>query len=394
MKSFYPLAYWWWRRWLQKSDRELSAQVQDRIQLMNDAVRRKDQPEMWRQVNFLRQYDGICVEMCDRIVMRVEIGWAMKQIGQVEKALEVLYEAQLFAYSEPDLFGWIHLLLGCLNWERDRPPQAFKDWAMAQKQLKSYAQSYSEYPLEADWLSSCNRRILRLTALLAEKAALQQPMPGWFAPPNPPFSFVSYAGPGLDAHLPSNPQPAPFPEGTPIETGVETAQAATAEAKTQARKLTPAILQFLNMVDAIPAGERLLPNQIDPEWVGGDHLIIGGEAYYIYSLDGRRAISLRDQRNCFILNVHGNSMNLRGISDGDYVLIRKTQQAHNGDIVAAGVRENEIEATLKEYLLASDGVYLIFRSDLPEFQDKQFQIENPDRDLAIWGIVIAVLKLS
>ena len=87
-------------------------------------------------------------------------------------------------------------------------------------------------------------------------------------------------------------------------------------------------------------------------------------------------------------------MNLRGISDGDYVLIRKTQQAQNGDIVAAGVKKGKNDATLKVYLRDRDDIFLDFRSDQRGFQVEDKGIENPDRDLVIWGIVIAVLKLS
>lgn len=53
------------------------------------------------------------------------------------------------------------------------------------------------------------------------------------------------------------------------------------------------------------------------------------------------------RRAAFILQVKGNSMIEDGILDGDYVLIEKTEQASDGDIVVAIVDNNM--ATLKRF---------------------------------------------
>jgi len=53
----------------------------------------------------------------------------------------------------------------------------------------------------------------------------------------------------------------------------------------------------------------------------------------------------------FILRVHGESMINAGILDGDYVVVRRQQDARDGDIVAALAGEDEVtdEATVKRF---------------------------------------------
>src|SRR6266700_5996690 len=62
----------------------------------------------------------------------------------------------------------------------------------------------------------------------------------------------------------------------------------------------------------------------------------------------------------FILRVHGESMVNAGILDGDYVVVRRQQDAQNGDIVAALAGEDEAaeEATVKRFFRESGGIRL------------------------------------
>lgn len=52
------------------------------------------------------------------------------------------------------------------------------------------------------------------------------------------------------------------------------------------------------------------------------------------------------QDDCFMLTVRGDSMVDAGISDGDYIIVRKQDTAENGDIVVALIDD---EATVKRY---------------------------------------------
>ncbi|HVK02450.1 MAG TPA: transcriptional repressor LexA [Armatimonadaceae bacterium] len=89
-------------------------------------------------------------------------------------------------------------------------------------------------------------------------------------------------------------------------------------------------------------------------------------------------------RDCavFMLKVKGDSMINAGIFEGDYVVVRKQDTAHNGDIVVARIGE---EATVKTFYTAGEnGVRL--------------QPENPHlrpiitRDAVIEGKVIMSLR--
>ena len=51
--------------------------------------------------------------------------------------------------------------------------------------------------------------------------------------------------------------------------------------------------------------------------------------------------------DCFMLKVKGDSMINAGIFDDDYVIIKRCNNAHNGDIVVAMTLENEV--TLKRF---------------------------------------------
>jgi repressor LexA len=64
----------------------------------------------------------------------------------------------------------------------------------------------------------------------------------------------------------------------------------------------------------------------------------------------------------FMLTVQGNSMIKAGIFDGDYVLIREQQTAHNGDIIVALI-DNE-EATVKRFYKEKDRIRLQPENDL------------------------------
>jgi repressor LexA len=65
---------------------------------------------------------------------------------------------------------------------------------------------------------------------------------------------------------------------------------------------------------------------------------------------------LFDNDDHYVLEVNGDSMIEDHISDGDYVVIRKQDTAHKGDIVVALTDENE--ATLKRWYPEADRIRL------------------------------------
>jgi repressor LexA len=70
----------------------------------------------------------------------------------------------------------------------------------------------------------------------------------------------------------------------------------------------------------------------------------------------------------FILRVRGDSMVNAGILDGDYVVVRRQQDAQNGDIVAALAGEDDVadEATVKRFFRESGKIRLQPENDALE----------------------------
>jgi repressor LexA len=70
----------------------------------------------------------------------------------------------------------------------------------------------------------------------------------------------------------------------------------------------------------------------------------------------------------FLLRVKGNSMVNAGILDGDYVVVRRQQDAQNGDVVVAlaGTDDAADEATVKRFFRDPNGVRLQPENDALE----------------------------
>ncbi len=93
-------------------------------------------------------------------------------------------------------------------------------------------------------------------------------------------------------------------------------------------------------------------------------------------------VSLFGKGNLFLLHASGDSMTGAGIDDGDLVLIRKQEQARNGDIVVAFI-EGEGN-TLKRYKRYGNTIFL--HPENPKYRD------IPLTDCKIQGVAISVIK--
>jgi len=86
----------------------------------------------------------------------------------------------------------------------------------------------------------------------------------------------------------------------------------------------------------------------------------------------------------FMLKAKGDSMNKKGINDGDLLLIRQQQTAENGDIIVALIND---EATVKEYRSMNNAVALIPYSTNPRY--KPIVLNS---DFIVQGVVVNVLE--
>lgn len=108
-----------------------------------------------------------------------------------------------------------------------------------------------------------------------------------------------------------------------------------------------------HMSRAIRLAESLKPRTILP--LGGT--IAAGQPVLADSIQETIDFSsLFDDGNLVCLRVRGESMIEDHIADGDYVIYRRTSEAHNGDIVVA--RVDGQEATLKRFYREPDRIRL------------------------------------
>jgi SOS regulatory protein LexA len=92
---------------------------------------------------------------------------------------------------------------------------------------------------------------------------------------------------------------------------------------------------------------------------------------------------LKGQDECFMLLVRGDSMQGAGINNGDYVLVRRQQEAQNRDIAVVAI---DNDATMKRLMKMGDTILLI-----PENENYE-PIQVRSDQVNILGVVIGVLK--
>jgi repressor LexA len=85
----------------------------------------------------------------------------------------------------------------------------------------------------------------------------------------------------------------------------------------------------------------------------------------------------------FLLRANGDSMNSKGIEDGDLVLVRQQTTANNGDIVVALI---DAEATVKRLRISKDAIMLEPCSTNPKHITIILQ-----RDFQVQGVVVCCL---
>lgn len=85
----------------------------------------------------------------------------------------------------------------------------------------------------------------------------------------------------------------------------------------------------------------------------------------------------------FLLCARGDSMNLKGINDGDLVLVKQQNTANSGDLVVALIDD---DATIKELRINNDNVIL-----LPRSSNESHVPIILSRDFIVQGIVISTI---
>ncbi len=108
----------------------------------------------------------------------------------------------------------------------------------------------------------------------------------------------------------------------------------------------------------------------------------------VEAVETPESISLADfagKKEVFVLQVKGDSMMEDHILDGDYILLERTQAAHNGDVVVALV--DGADATLKRFFWEADG-----RVRLQPANASMAPLVLPAEAVKVQGRLIGVLR--
>jgi repressor LexA len=101
--------------------------------------------------------------------------------------------------------------------------------------------------------------------------------------------------------------------------------------------------------------------------------------------------SLFRQGADYLLRVKGLSMRDAGILDGDYLAVKKTSEANNGDIIVARI-ENEV--TVKRWLKSktSSGMQIQLLPENPDFEP--IVIDRNQMDFSIEGKAVGLIRAN
>jgi repressor LexA len=94
---------------------------------------------------------------------------------------------------------------------------------------------------------------------------------------------------------------------------------------------------------------------------------------------------VKDSRNIYALEVHGDSMIDALINDGDIVLMRHQQRVENGELAAVWLRDEE-ETTLKRFYL--EGKQVRLQPANPTMRAMYY----PAEDVEVMGKVVCVIR--
>jgi len=151
-------------------------------------------------------------------------------------------------------------------------------------------------------------------------------------------------------------------------------------------------MRLFPVIGGIAAGRPVLAKENIEDYIVTNAFNIGGIGFSLQTIEAEddTSLQLRPESTYFVLQVKGDSMINANIRDGDYVLVRRTPDAEQGEIVAIGIggEGGEIEAVVKRFRCNGNRIYL--ESENPNIEPVVFQKGDPK--IRILGSVEAVLK--
>ncbi len=316
----------------------------------------------------------------------VECAWALYKLGNRERSLKLLLEANRRYNSYMHQIAVVYWMIGYLHWEMCELHKALVAWRQSMTRFeKLAAQRLTPSGADTKWYREAIRR---LNASI-EYAVGNEKQPVLIAAP-PMGSVITVKA--------TSARQLSYPTSGSANQQTEKPASSTTDNITTLPEVQPVItdagdlLEALPVLAEIPAGPwkqtRGDRNVIGQVTIG--QVLINNEPHYVKNLRGGHIISLAAIEKHVVIKITGNSMNAAQptpIDDGDYVLLRRQNTAQAGDIVVAKILDNTTRnpmTTIKRFII--DGHPLL------KAESTDTRYGTLDDEFKIDGLAVAVFK--
>jgi hypothetical protein len=353
----------------------LSQPTRSLVQKLAQGLKQNDLPNLWQTYYLLINLRRTFSDPLEQAETTLECGLIIYQLGDMQKAIQLLTEAEQLYGNNKHYQAVLRWMVGCIQWELpEERSHSYESWSEC-LHLFILLQSCSVNQDQARWYGE---RIQEIRGLF-EMQLNQEQSPAVVSPP---------------AEVDSAPeQPA----------GGSSAQAASEADDPQAGSIDetdPLLLQLFQVVEKIPAGGfgpvGFRSMSISEVYV--DQVIIESKPYRMTNLRGSGKVVNLPANKYVVVKITGDSMNKpgkleeEGVDLDDYVLLRLQESAYDGDIVAAEIDSEDSYATLKRFRIIQSGLKYILepQSTNPIYQPREFTHMN--EGFHIRGVALLVFK--
>ena len=346
------------------NDDRLGISMRGLIDQLNQAVKTEAFQQAWNNVHTLAELARKRLRGDVSAYILVNCAYAAFQMGECQKAIELLDHAIQGYTLYPHNLAALHWMRGYALWLiPGHQMDAILAWQESLDQFDGVLRTQHHSEDELQWYKA------QLTEM---RSALQDAMSNQGRNVTPP------------------PKPAAATPSTP-----NTSRTVYPPTK---KYVPPAKLRLFRVMGSIPAGPPgpvILDASTENAFVELDMVLIDDKPYHIFGLRSGSLVSLLADKKRVVVKVSGDSMNdckTLQINDGDYILLNPQMQARSNDIVAAEIVNIDRAATLKRYVEGHNGKKIALKAEStnPAFKDKEWEL-GP-YVFYIRGVAVAVFK--
>lgn len=377
------IAYTWLHHFSHDKS-QLSSCVNLLLKELKDAIHQQCNDQAWIIIEQLKRVSQKTSNDLEVGEILLECGRAAYQLGHWEQAADLFSQSAEHYHTRPHAHAVALWMLGYVLWSLPARHEAgMTAWQRSISIFDELARKRSLNSQAKAWYQDRWQEMVD-----SVECALGADCHPPASPSASPFAAASASGRGASA--PSGaPAPGVGSAGAPPNPPTHPSNPSPVSAPPIA---TSDILRLFRISEEIPAG-GFGASGTDPfpiAYADVEQLRIDGRSYRVVSLPRGRTVNVLSSKDHMIIKVKGDSMDLEGIDDGDWVLLRFQNVAAPGDIVAAEIVGEDTRATLKRYERRGSTIILKPVSRNPAHQ--RFEFNAPGDGFHICGVAVAVLK--